>query len=468
MLINNDRITVYNLKKCDYPKHAPFHPNINFPEYKFGEIDNSENNYVYEAVRNIFILNKFDYKNIDKPNWNPLGKYIKKGDTVLLKPNIVNHVNQLEGEPYNCVVTHGSLIRAILDYVYIAVGDTGKIIIGDAPMQICDFDKAIDKIGLNEIVDFYKSKNINIELLDFRCLNDTKKDYIKVDLAEKSLLHEVSNRKFMITNYDPREMKKYHNKKNNIYMIAKAALDANVIINIPKPKTHRKAGMTASMKNLIGINAKKECLAHHTKGSLHDGGDEYLNRDLNKKMKSYFLDVLNIAKARNSKFMIRVYSYLLRKINLKIDSKSKDNFFEGSWYGNDTIWRTICDINTIIKYANANGDLTDKEQRRIISFGDMIISGEGEGPLLPTKKEVGCILFGEDMFSFDMTVARLMGFDYKKIKYLNHLSEKRNVDDIELVSNNKKFNKRKIMNIDKDECFRFMPSSGWINNIEME
>ena len=37
------------------------------------------------------------------------------------------------------------------------------------------------------------------------------------------------------------------------YCISEACLEADVIINLPKPKTHRKAGFTGALKNMIGV-----------------------------------------------------------------------------------------------------------------------------------------------------------------------------------------------------------------------
>lgn len=57
-------------------------------------------------------------------------------------------------------------------------------------------------------------------------------------------------------------------------MISSCVMDADVIINVPKPKTHRIAGMTAALKNFVGINVRKEYLPHHTMGDHSTGGDE--------------------------------------------------------------------------------------------------------------------------------------------------------------------------------------------------
>ena len=64
-----------------------------------------------------------------------------------------------------------------------------------------------------------------------------------------------------ITNYDPSIMQRHHNEEKHEYYISDYALQADVIINIPKPKCHRKAGMTAALKNFVGLNVRKEFVA---------------------------------------------------------------------------------------------------------------------------------------------------------------------------------------------------------------
>ena len=52
-------------------------------------------------------------------------------------------------------------------------------------------------------------------------------------------------------------------------------MDADVFINIPKLKSHKKVGLTCALKNLVGINANKNWLPHHTEGTPDKGGDQF-------------------------------------------------------------------------------------------------------------------------------------------------------------------------------------------------
>jgi len=121
--------------------------------------------------------------------------------------------------------------------------------------------------GVKEIVDFYKNIGVIIKIIDFRKeraitdssgrikgikkLNGDPRGYTVVDLGKDSILYEIINgyKKIRVTNYDPNLMKEHHNPEKNEYLIPNTILQVDVIINLPKPKTHRKAGITGAMKN---------------------------------------------------------------------------------------------------------------------------------------------------------------------------------------------------------------------------
>jgi hypothetical protein len=60
-----------------------------------------------------------------------------------------------------------------------------------------------------------------------------------------------------------------------------------------------------------------------------------------------------------------------------------DHIREGSWYGNDTLWRSILDLNRIVLYVDIYSKIADKPQRKIFTVVDGIISAEGESSLAP-------------------------------------------------------------------------------------
>ena len=80
---------------------------------------------------------------------------------------------------------------------------------------------------------------------------------------------------FRVTMYKPSLMLAHHGPGRHEYLFVKRALDADLLINLPKLKTHMKTGLTGALKNLVGICGRKESLPHHIRGSYFDGGDCY-------------------------------------------------------------------------------------------------------------------------------------------------------------------------------------------------
>src|SRR5262249_1927378 len=121
-----------------YPRNAPFDPACAFPEYPFGTHAVSKENGVYEAVRQLLMLCRLDLRHFDTPSWNPLGDLVQPGGTVLIKPNWVRHYHLL-GEDVFSVITHPAVLRALIDYAYLAVGPGGQIWVMDAPQFDTNF-----------------------------------------------------------------------------------------------------------------------------------------------------------------------------------------------------------------------------------------------------------------------------------------------------------------------------------------
>src|SRR5579863_2765042 len=69
--------------------------------------------------------------------WNPLSDLIRPGEKVVIKPNWVYHKNG-SGHGMDCMVTHTSVVAAVLKYLLIAA--PSRVVVGDAPVQGCDFE----------------------------------------------------------------------------------------------------------------------------------------------------------------------------------------------------------------------------------------------------------------------------------------------------------------------------------------
>jgi len=143
--------------------------------------------------------------------------------------------------------------------------------------------------------------------------------------------------------------------------------------------------------------------------------------------------------------------------------------FEGSWYGNDTVWRTILDINRILFYADRAGKICDKPQRNVLYVVDGVVAGEGEGPLEPTDRHLGLLAAGENPVALDLVVAKIAGFDFKRIPLLSNATgdsslwdPELKIDDIPVVLDGEK----KLPLRDLPWNLHLKPSKGWLGHIE--
>lgn len=488
---NFSKVSFWVNKEFDlYPTHGPFHPHEAFPEYK-GDLSDEKND-VYGAVRNSFRLLDLDIKNFNTPRWNPLGKIIKPGDTVLIKPNFVFHKNMGQGSLWS-VITHPSVIRVVIDYVYIALCKKGKIIIADAPQADANWDEILEKTNLASIVQYYRDKyDFNIDVYDLRQLRFEYKEgillsdsrtqlqgdpngYTVFNLENNSYFNDIENlEKIYGADYDRKETIYHHCDGKHEYCISNSILESNVIISIPKMKMHRKAGITLNYKNIIGINGNKNYLPHFRIGVPTDGGDEF--ERLNDKEKTvkyinrFLIDILLI---KPNRFKSYIYTLILqayrfcKKFNAK-NCATKKNTSGGSWYGNDTLWRTILDLNLILEYGNANGQIAEILQRKLFSVIDGGIAGEGNGPLSPVDKKCGMIAVGEDYLLTDLVVAQLMGVDYRKVKVYKELIERNpqlqsKINNLQVMNNmNYKFSLNQT-----SSYFDFQEPDGWKDNLRI-
>src|SRR5438132_4042958 len=123
---DQSRVAVCRVARAEYPTRAPFHPKARYPEYR-GELASLEENLVYDAVRTALRLLGMDEAHFDTAEWNPLGSIVRPGDRVILKPNFLAEGHALRRSEWLQVITHGSVIRAVLDYVILALKVSGAV-----------------------------------------------------------------------------------------------------------------------------------------------------------------------------------------------------------------------------------------------------------------------------------------------------------------------------------------------------
>lgn len=429
-------VYIVNDNECiSYPSSMDsFSPDICYPEYPWGkDTISKQSNNVYHMVRSCFELAGYDKDNFGTPEWNPLGEFIKPGDMVLIKPNWVEHKNKNQEVNDNlaCLVTQPSIARAVIDYAAIALKGAGTIIIADAPMQGCNLQEMFRITGYDKLFSFYNGK-IDLQVADLRKYSVSAKvngvyskpvmtketsGCIRVSLGKSSMHSEkdTEDPEYKVSDYMQIQTKEYHSKGKHDYDINKLALQADVIINLPKPKTHRLAGMTASIKNFVGVTYDKVCLPHRIEKDKQHGGDAYLKKSVWKQFMHEFDEKRTYA-SKNGKYGRAKFNDILMKACYVIGSvTSKDKYRIGSWYGNDTIWRTSVDLNYILLHADKTGGIHSDVQRKIITIADMIICGQKEGPVAPTPKQLGMIMMSENGLLFDRVMCEIMGFNHKKL-----------------------------------------------------
>jgi hypothetical protein len=226
------------------------------------------------------------------------------------------------------------------------------------------------------------------------------------------------------------------------------------------------------MKNLVGINGNKDWLPHHRKGSIEEGGDEYLHKSLRKRLISKSWDLRWKSKKAIWQKTLHIFERAIHATKRILPYK--DNYFEGSWWGNDTISRTIADLNRVVIYSDRQGQLKDTPQRKLLYLADGVICGEGEGPMKTMPKQCDMLIWGHNSFATDMLAVKLMGFDYKKINTLKNCFNipsykifEGNIEDIEILSNLNEDIYR-LSNIRDLIGFDFVAPAGWSGHIELD
>ncbi|MEQ8766147.1 MAG: DUF362 domain-containing protein [Planctomycetota bacterium] len=417
----------------EYPSTTPYHPSEAYPEMAAHPVG-TEPNAVYRGVRALFQRLGLDAENEGTPEWNPLGDWIRPGDRVVIKPNWVRDFHdELEGM-IDCLVTHGSVIRAVVDYAHKALQGEGRLIVADAPQNDAVFENIEGFCGMPELQRYYRDEvGFDLEYHDLRkeyvekldgvlyrreTLTGDPEGYRASRLDEASELAELDEdlaKRLRGAEYDLGETYRHHHPGRHEYLICGTILAADVVINLPKLKTHKKAGLTACLKNTVGLNGDKNWLPHHREGVPSQGGDQYADSSLRRRFERFV-----IARFKE------IYPYLPlgRRFAAKLFRRGGEKLFgatnhgtvrSGNWHGNDTLWRTILDLNKVLLYCDRDGKLHPEPQRRVLSIVDAVLGGEGNGPLAPERTRTGVLLAGVNPLAVDYASARLMGFDPSRI-----------------------------------------------------
>tara|TARA_B100000315_G_scaffold87601_1_gene80416 strand:+ start:3172 stop:4311 length:1140 start_codon:yes stop_codon:yes gene_type:complete len=174
------------------------------------------------SVVSIKKIRSYDHKAVSdavKNSVDDLGgisRFVKKGDTVLLKPNLL-----AAKAPESAVTTHPSIVQAVGELVKDC---GGKIIIGDSP-AIGSWNNITKKTGMSGVADRLGARLVHFD--------------------------------------KPVQIKKNEKHLFKLLKISKDVLEADVVINLPKLKTHTQMYLTLGVKNMFG------CVVGKKKPQLH-------------------------------------------------------------------------------------------------------------------------------------------------------------------------------------------------------
>jgi uncharacterized protein (DUF362 family) len=399
---------------------------------------------------------------------------------LLFKPNLIHH-RHLTGGDYTAVVTQPE----VLDLAWLTADRlalSGPRSVADAPQGDADFETIVRRTGLDrwgsergvELVDLRQERfeGTRDVVLRRHPLPGDPAGAVRVNLGRLSAFHGVEGRRYYGADYDIDYTNRHHRGPTQEYSFSGTALRSDIVLNLPKLKTHKKAGVTLSMKNLVGLNCDKNLLPHYSLGTPGEGGDAYMHSGGQERLEAGMLRSVKPVLARSA--LAARAAGLLKPVARRVFGDTLEVVRSGNWWGNDTIWRMILDLNRILLYARPDGSLAESPQRQTLSLVDGIVAGEGNGPEAPDPVPANVVVAGVDFVAVDVVASTLMGLDYRKIPHLAHALEPHplpvtTVDPTQLVveSNEPAWN-RNLWEIDPDTMFRFKPHFGWRGKLERD
>lgn len=411
-----------------------------------------------------------------------LAGVVDPGDRVLIKPNWVSHNHPRGDEFIFGNITHGAVLAALADMALARAGSRGEVMIGEVTTQEADFRREAVVSGMWAAAGLLAAKHGRpVRLLDLRSqiarigpdglvqgLREAPglgagefpfgdpQGYALVDLGGYSEhaardqfaeLLRVTDYTFSaaMKNSQASETALHHRPGTHQYYIPRTVLLSDAFICVPKFKTHVKAGVTFTMKNLIGINARKGLIPHRKKGPTTAGGDEWPAGE----------DISGIG------------GELLANLAGVVEAQ------DANWFGNDTLWRTIVDLNKILRYGRPDGTLAPAPQRKYLGVVDGIEGSDGSGPTNGRWRRDGILLAGTDPVCVDTIAATAMGFDYRAFPHIARayglapqvaLTETR-PDGIAVAGGPEQF--AAWSELRRTQSLAYQAAPGWITRVEL-
>lgn len=414
---------------------------------------------------------------------------VHPGDAVILKPNWVFESHKDRPDEWEYVITHPAVITAVLRKVLARLDGSGRIVITDGPTTEASFSKLMSRYPSEGWKRLARQAGVDLQIIDLRdhawevrdeivvkrtALPGDPRGQTEVDLLDETSEfwgHRKSKRGYYAADYDLNEANRAHDGHHNLYRVSRSVLEGDVFINLPKLKTHRKAGITCCLKNLVGINTYKNYLPHHSEGGPSEGGDQFPTDNINARLEGPMMAMLKQHVLKNP-LLARVFSPL-NQVGKKIFGETRQVVRSGNWYGNDTLWRMVLDLNKVLFYANPDGTLREGSlihAKRYIGIVDAILAGEGHGPLAPDPAPMGYLFCGTNPVAIDAVCAAFMGFDPLKIPSVSRAFQIRSYplctftfDEIRVEIENAVF---PLNELPADYVVPCEPQFGWKGEIE--
>jgi hypothetical protein len=144
-----------------------------------------------------------------------------------------------------------------------------------------------------------------------------------------------------------------HCGKRHEYLLCRTPMEADVFINLPKLKTHKKVGLTCALKNVVGINANKNWLPHHTEGTPDQGGDQFPAATMKARLEHRWMSVAKDW-LKDRPGMSRLF-VPVKRVGRWFFGDTQRVIRSGNWHGNDTCWRMVLDLNKALFHFEGRG-----------------------------------------------------------------------------------------------------------------
>lgn len=423
-----------------------------------------------------------------EPDLTPLK--VGPGDWVVIKPNLVKECKETDPNEWRCVITAPELIESVCEHVGRSLRGRGRVTICDAPQTDSSFEKIASRLGLYELAARCSQRHgVPVDVIDLRNeewineggvivarkkLSGDPEGSIAFNLATYS--HFYGHRgegRYYGADYDSLVVNSHHVGTTQEYLLCRTPIACDVFINMPKMKTHKKTGVTLSLKNLVGINADKNWLPHHTEGSPSTGGDEYPDLPFRRLLEQKCVKFARTLALRAPGIGPQIAKKLRRMGTLAFGDGTR-TIRAGNWFGNDTTWRMVLDLNRCLLYGQVDGTISGSNRKRYYSVVDGRVGMDGTGPMQGDPVHTGVVILGTDPAVVDAVAATYMGFDWRRIPTIRNAFAQHHLpissvdpDHIKVVLQDQA-KPTTLTHLAQKSARSFRPHFGWRGAIELK